>query len=193
MSEEIWKSVVGFEGFYEVSNLGKIRRIAGKTGTPKSPTPVATRMNRSGYLRANLTAEGSRATRTVHSTVITAFYGNPPSGKDRANHIDGNKINNSISNLEWTDAKGNGIHAKVLGLYNYGDRNGRAKLTWNQVDWIRNNAAEMSQSKMARILGVSSATVREIVIGEAWIIPTAANAMSASEAEIFQQANRNRV
>ena len=113
---EVWKDIKGFEGLYQVSNTGRIRaldrkigyrkgRLRNWKGTEKHPTE-----NAKGYLKVNLFKDGKSVTREVQRFVAEAFIPNPEC-KEQVNHIDGNKHNNNVSNLEWTTPRENTIHS----------------------------------------------------------------------------------
>ena len=102
MSEvETFVKIEGFEK-YEVSNLGKVRNI--KSGRILKPFP-----NRDGYLGHSLCENNKRKHLYLHRIIATAFIDNPGK-KPQVNHIDENKLNNDLSNLEWCTAKENLIH-----------------------------------------------------------------------------------
>ena len=114
--DEIWRDIKGFEGYYQVSNLGRIRgtdRIVGhrqgKTrlwrGNIKIPTTTQT-----GYLKVRLFKNGKSVTREVQRFVAEAFIDNPMN-KGQVNHIDGNKKNNRVDNLEWVTPRENVMHS----------------------------------------------------------------------------------
>ena len=109
--EEIWKDVVGFEGLYEVSNFGKVHSLRKNVPKEKMLTPF----NNDGYLRVTLRVNEKSHNMLVHRMVATAFIENPE-GKECVNHIDGNKKNNCVSNLEWATKSENTRHAIRLGL-----------------------------------------------------------------------------
>ena len=98
------ETFVDIEGFekYEVSNLGRVRNI--KSGRILKPFP-----NRGGYLRHKLYGYGKKKNLPLHRIIATAFIDNPD-GKPCVNHIDENKLNNDLSNLEWCTVKENNIH-----------------------------------------------------------------------------------
>lgn len=102
MGEEIWKDINGYEGLYKVSNLGNIKRF-NKSKNRKF------NINRNGYVLVNLYKNGTSKNLSVHRLVAKSFIPNPEN-KPQVNHIDGNKLNNCISNLEWCTAKENIIH-----------------------------------------------------------------------------------
>lgn len=111
MQIEIWKDVVDFEGLYEVSNLGNFRRHSSLTLN----TARKVHENRLGYLYASLSKLGVTYKKTVHQLVARAFIEGFSYG-DAVNHIDGNKQNNAVINLEKTTSQDNNIHAYTIGL-----------------------------------------------------------------------------
>jgi hypothetical protein len=112
--EEIWKDVVEWEGKYQVSNLGRVRKNTGRILTASA--------TRWGYFVVGLKVktDKSRVFR-IHRLVALAFIPNPEM-KATVNHIDGNKLNNCVTNLEWATQRENVQHAQVLGL-RYNSRN----------------------------------------------------------------------
>lgn len=112
--EEIWRDIKDYEGHYQVSNLGNVRSI--KSNKIKILKPFKNTA-RAGYLEVYLRLPGSKKTFKVHRLVAQAFIPNPNNLSD-INHIDEDKENNSVSNLEWCDHKYN---------MNYGTRNERTR------------------------------------------------------------------
>ena len=121
---EIWRDVVGFEGIYEVSNIGNIRTIEGKT-TSNSKYKVRhwkqrslkLKHDRNGYKRVCLWKDGKNNDWLVHRVVATAFISNP-NNYPMINHIDGVSNHNDVDNLEWCDSNHNVNHAFDTGLMN---------------------------------------------------------------------------
>lgn len=109
MKEEIWKDVVGYEGIYQVSNLGRIKSLKRK-GKIKN-----TQLDKDGYEHLSLWHNSKAKRMSVHRIVAQAFIPNPEN-KPVVNHIDGNKTNNIVNNLEWCTRSENDIHAYKLGL-----------------------------------------------------------------------------
>ena len=117
--EEIWRPVKGFEGYYEVSDLGRVRSIdrvvVDKNGRQqfKKGTLLKYRSDRQGYIVVALSIKKHYTHKCVHTLVADAFIPNPDN-LPQVNHKDEVKSNNCVDNLEWCSAKYNA---------NYGNRN----------------------------------------------------------------------
>jgi len=107
--DEIWKEVSGFNGMYRISNCGRLESIF--TGSPIIREPSLNKGYPSICLRINKKTINKR----IHRLVAEAFIPNPDN-KKTINHIDGNKQNNHVSNLEWCTQKENVQHAYRIGL-----------------------------------------------------------------------------
>lgn len=116
--KEIWKDAVGFEGRYEVSNLGRVRsHVCSFNGKdPKEPkTKILRDADNKGYRRVVLISkEGKRCCKTVHRLVAAAFLGDCTNME--INHIDCDKTNNRVDNLEICTQSHNTLHAYKHGL-----------------------------------------------------------------------------
>lgn len=118
---EIWKDIKGYEGYYQVSNLGNVRRLPTiikyknegfRNYPPKDLIPEKTY---DGYLRIVLMKEHKKQRFQIHRLVADAFIPNPEN-KEQVNHINGNKADNRVENLEWCTSSENARHAfDVLG------------------------------------------------------------------------------
>lgn len=125
--KEIWKDIPGYEGLYQVSNLGNVKSFF--TGKLLKKLPHST-----GYLAVVLYKDRTSKRRTVHRLVAMAFLPNPES-KLTVNHKNGNKHDNSVDNLEWATHKENQRHAVKTGLkvgINY--KNNRLSIPVAQYD-----------------------------------------------------------
>lgn len=122
--KEVWKAVVGYEGFYEVSNFGRVRNLGRVDNInhfhEERILKNGTRPN--GYLRVHLSKNGDAKWHSVHRLVAMAFV-EKKDGCDIVNHLDNNPKNNRADNLEWTDYKGNMQHATRQGRMHYQPRN----------------------------------------------------------------------
>ena len=111
--EEIWKDIAGYEGLYQVSNLGNVKSLNyHRSGNQKVLSPAN---GPSGYFTVRLTKDGKGASKFVHKLVAIAFLENQD-GKLCVNHKDGNKHNNRLENLEWATHQENTVHALRTGL-----------------------------------------------------------------------------
>ena len=114
--EEIWKPVVGYEGLYEVSNLGRVRSLNYRnTGKVKE---LISHDNGFGYLIVELRNSGNRKTYSVHRLVAQAFIPNPDNLPE-VNHRDLCKTNNCLLNLEWCSRKYNLEYSDICGRGRY--------------------------------------------------------------------------
>lgn len=130
--EEIWLPVVGYEALYEVSSFGRVKRLW-RTRIKKNP--MKSGISNCGYLKTYLSSGGVSKTFSTHRLVAQAFILNPEN-KPQVNHIDHNKLNNRIDNLEWCTAKENISHSKRAGRRAppaFGEKNQSHKFSNEQV------------------------------------------------------------
>lgn len=168
---EQWRSVVGYEGWYEVSNHGRVRRMKSYRSTFVGRI-LKLGINR-GYLRVVLSRGGSIKGARVHQLVTAAFIGPCPDGKE-VNHIDGDKTNNYVSNLEYLTPSENHRHAYRIGTHLptrvYGRKNPRNQriLTEEEVLSIRNRIGRETQKSIGESFGVCRSTISKIATGRSW-------------------------
>lgn len=114
MQDVTWKSVVGYEGIYEVSDTGRLRRISryGREWVRE----LKPKKTRDGYYEFTLTKGCKPKCIRAHRIVAFAFLGTPRGDRNEINHKDGNKLNNNVENLEWVTSSENQKHAYKLGL-----------------------------------------------------------------------------
>lgn len=123
MGNEVWKEIKGFEGWYEVSNLGRVRSVereithkCGKIQINPSKIKIPQlQKSGKGYLITQLFKNSSFKKKYIHRLVAAAFIPNPEE-KPQVNHIDGNTQNNNANNLEWCTQIENNKHAIETGL-----------------------------------------------------------------------------
>ena len=130
--EKYGKIFLGYEGLYQISNLGKIKSLKRKTKYQKSERNVKeiikkTFIGKEGYERVELSKNGVNKKYGVHRIVAMSFINNPLN-KETVNHINGIKTDNRVKNLEWATRSENELHAYKMNL---------AKNTKKQRDTIR--------------------------------------------------------
>ena len=128
---EIWKDIDEFAGLYQVSNLGRVRRIGSYSNQNsswdlKEPKILKERKHSNGYLRIMISKNGNHYDRYIHRLVAKEFCENKNNYKE-VNHIDGDKANNTSDNLEWCSRSHNNLHAYKKGLHTLHGCYGRKK------------------------------------------------------------------
>lgn len=167
---EEWRDIPGYEGLYQASSLGRIKRIA---GSPRCPHDrVLAHMSHRGYSQVALSKDGKPLTQQVHKLVCAAFLG--ASGGLHVNHKDGNPANNRIDNLEYVTPSENTQHAYNTGLQpsRKGSGNGQAKITEADVRKIRRRAASGfkygERKAFAAQMGIAGNTMTNIINNKLW-------------------------
>lgn len=173
VSEE-WLPVIGYELLYSVSSHGRVRRDTptqhGPAGYILKPQikvsgGVGKRRYR-GYLGVRLSNNGLIKNERITSLVARAFLGVPPAGF-QVNHIDGDKANNRVINLEYVSPKENRQHASRIGLNAVGTRHGSSKLTEAQVLEIR-SLPHATERVLAARYGVGDTTIHNVRSRHTW-------------------------
>jgi hypothetical protein len=172
--KENWKDVKGLEGFYQISDRGRVkslpRKIVTAHGVTRSVLGGILRPYKSvkGYLTVKIgISQQSKKHYFLHKMIAEAFIPNPYN-KKHVNHIDGDKLNNKISNLEWVTFKENITHAfkNRLIISARGEEAGRTKLTNKQVLKILNS--NLSSRELGKMYSVSKTTIAAIKTGISW-------------------------
>jgi hypothetical protein len=177
MNREGFKPVFGFEGFYEIKEPGIVwsvqRTIIRSNGTPQTwrAKEIATHISYNGYKMVNLSVVGESFGRTIHSMLVETFKlnGKIPKGMC-VNHIDGDKLNNQLDNLEVGTYSHNKLHALRTGLDDcIGETHPTAKLNRDQAEEIKERYSKGERIyKLAPAYNVSEKTIRNIVFGVHW-------------------------
>ena len=166
--KEIWKTIEGFEGLYEVSNLGRVRSLDrvrkagyGSTANIKGKILAPQNINNRKYLTVNLYRNEIGKHYLVHRLVANAFIPNP-NNLPEVNHKDENPSNNNVSNLEWCDRKYNNLYGTAT------ERRSRTRgKVVIQCDLNGNEIARhWSAREAARLIGKSQAAISRCCIGK---------------------------
>ena len=177
---ELWKDIPGYEGLYQASSLGRVKsldRLAVYRKDPKrfyhKQEKLLKQQKSKGYLSVKLfNGFSDGKTIHVHRLVATAFIPNPHK-LSTVNHINGNKSDNYVSNLEWVTHSYNVKHSYDTGLKspdNYkGEGNGTSKLTNLQVCSIRSDHANKSNyTTLSKKYNTSVSNIHSIVKRKSW-------------------------
>lgn len=175
MLKEIWKDIVGYEGLYKVSNLGYVKSINRTTSHNRILKGKLLKMivDKDNYFEVSLCKNNKKKNYRVHRLVAETFISNPDN-LPQVNHIDGNKQNNNVCNLEWVTCKQNIQHSFKMGLsfVKGGETHHCAKLSQKQVDFIRNNYKfrdkNFSTVALANFFGVTPSTITLITKNKNW-------------------------
>jgi hypothetical protein len=165
---EIWLPVEGFEAYYEVSNLGRVRSldrtvVAGarvirhQPGRVMCPAP-----DKCGYPRIIFRVRGKLQTHPVHRLVCRAFHGPAPDGRPEVHHIDRDRSNARADNLEWVSRSENLAHKDSRG-----ERNNFSKLTEDAAREIKARRGEPAKD-LAAAFGVRACSIYGIWSGKRW-------------------------
>lgn len=174
---EIWKDVVGYEGRYQVSNIGRVKSLARvvirRNNVPQHRTEriMNPATDGKGYKRISLSKNAKDSTKKVHRLVAEAFIPNPKN-LPQVNHKNCIKYDNRVENLEWCDNSHNQKHAFKHGL-NYarkGENANRALLTNKQVCEIKKllSTGKYYQHEIAKMYNVSQSAISHINIGKTY-------------------------
>jgi hypothetical protein len=180
MPDERWLPVVGFEGWYEVSDQGRVRSLARtimrKDGKKYKVKPHILTPNLNGSRKRNRQhvevllsgPNGSQVHARIHTLVLTAFVGPRPPGME-CRHLNGNAKNNWLINLIWGTAKENSDDSERHGTRVHGSRKHNAKLQETDIPTIR--AARASGVKLSAIAtqyGVEPQTISRVARQTGW-------------------------
>lgn len=169
---EIWRSVPGYEGHYEVSNLGRLRSIARVVphalyGQRKIPDKVRAPTVSKTACSINLSLNGQNKMWLMHHLVLLAFCGPRPKELD-TRHLDGDFTNNALYNIVYGTRKENVTDALRHGTATVGKNNGRARLTEDDVRRIRRLIGKYTMTRIAKHYGVGLTTIHHIKSGTTW-------------------------
>lgn len=165
--EEIWKDVKGYEGLYQVSNLGKVKSLP-KVGSVKENI-LKNFIKDQGYLAVTVSKNDKRKTYLNHRLLAISFIPNPEN-KLEVNHKNGIKDDNRVDNLEWCTHSENIKHAydNNLLISRKGESHHNTKLSDQNISEILNNYSSKSQLELSKIYKVSRRQINNIINKKSW-------------------------
>lgn len=171
---EIWKDIAGYEGYYQVSNYGRVKSLKrwvlskNNKKMPVKEKILKLQNDKDGYKTVELNKNSKGIHFRVHRLVADAFIPNPEN-KPEVNHINGIKYDNLLENLEWNTDLENRTHAIETGLQvQKGIGNGRSKLTEEQVLEIRLIGKSIFATILAKKYNVSNTVIGNIIKRKSW-------------------------
>lgn len=180
--KEIWKDIENFEGYYQVSDKGRVRSldriIKGNRNSSyvRKGQLLSPIFNSEGYLSVNLTKEHQQKGMRINRLVAQAFIENP-NNLPEVNHKDFNKQNNFVNNLEWMTTKENSQHffsSKISEVRNKKlrhENNPRSRVNWNDAKLIRKLREEfkLKVKTLMWLFDLSNSQVNRIIYYQQWI------------------------
>jgi len=172
---ETWKAIPDYEGLYEASDLGNIRRAKDMGGQRFYPAYGLLKprvVNDVGYMQVSLTKDKKVTQLFIHRLIALTFLGIPDNPKMQVNHKNGIVQDNRLENLEWVTCSENHRHAfSELGRQTMkGERHGNAKLTDEIVMEAKNRYAQgnITYAQLASEYGVSQGVIGRAIKGDTW-------------------------
>ena len=174
---EVWKDIPNFEGSYQVSSMGRVRSVDrmvtykdGRIQKHKGRVRKPHVHKNTGYEQAGLYNDNGVTNKSVHRLVLETFKPCVNMNDLQVNHLDGNKLNNHLTNLEWVTGLDNISHAYDIGLVvNKGERGHNAKLSNADVlEILQKLDTGESQGDIGLDYGVSRSCIAQINAGLTW-------------------------
>ena len=168
---EVFKDILGYEGLYQVSNLGKVKSTERKAKHWRGGLlTVKSRImkpftSKCGYLIVSISKNSIDNKFLIHRLVSNAFIPNPYN-KPQVNHINGIKTDNKVSNLEWATTSENSLHAFKNNLKAKGQNRTQSKLTNKEVLEIRHS--NLRNIELSRLYNISKSIISGIQKGRLW-------------------------
>lgn len=162
INTEQWKSIDGYEGLYEINNIGNVKN---------RHSSILSERIKKGYNTCRLSKNGVYKEHSIHRLVASAFIPNPEN-KPQVNHINGIKSDNRVSNLEWCTISENTKHALDLGLLKIrrGEQVKNSILTEKDVLEIRKNTnvSNLEKKRLSLLYKVSYSTIDDVITRRRW-------------------------
>jgi hypothetical protein len=166
---EEWKYILGYGERYKISSLGRMASLARKDSMGRDVNERILSQNIAhGYFYVDLCLEGDRKRYFIHRLVAQYFVKNPLN-KPEVNHIDGNKQNDCMQNLEWVTSSENKLHSYRIGLQKRrpGIKHPLAKLNDDSIREIRKS--NLSNDELGEKYGVTRGTIWAAKNGKTWL------------------------
>ena len=169
MKREQWLPIPGYEGLYDVSDMGRVRSYPRNGTQHKTPIILKRRLCKTkGYVITTLTKNNKAKIYSTHILVMLAFVGTVPHGMECC-HNDGVRSNCLLSNLRYDTRKNNHKDKLAHGTHQAGEKNGSAKLSYMDVKAIRRRASKGELLyKIAADYPVTKEMIGRIVSGKNW-------------------------
>lgn len=176
LSNEIWKDIRDYEGFYKASPSGSIlslhKNYFGKNASRKTNKTLSQHIDKNGYVSVVLVKNKIKKTQKLHRLIAMTFIDNPKN-KPCVNHINGIKTDNRVENLEWVSYSENELHAIATGLKNHdkirGENSCNAILNKEKATEIKKMIENgVRSSDIARMFKVSPQLICDIKKGRRW-------------------------
>jgi len=174
MDKEIWKDVPGYEGYYQASSIGRARSLDRtipwrEIFIRRRGKILSSGINSCGRLTVVLNKYGKRKTYPVHQLVLMAFVGTKPNNME-CRHLDGDPLNNDLSNLRWGTASENQLDRRIHGTSNRGEKNCNNKLSIKDIACIKNKLRrpKVNMQAIADEYKVSRTTISTINSEKIW-------------------------
>lgn len=164
--EEIWKDIKDYEGLYQVSNLGRVKSLGNRSNHKKEK--ILASHIRNQYYGVTLYKDSHYKNYTIHRLVAEAFIPNPEN-KPEVNHIDENKLNNRVNNLEWVTKKENINYG--VGAYTRNSKNRNRGLSMSKpVQCIETGVIYPSIIEASRQTGINDSDISRACRGKRKVI-----------------------
>jgi hypothetical protein len=154
--QEIWKDIEGYEGLYQVSNIGRVKSFP-RHGTVANGKIMKQHYDSKGYARVCLSKNGQKQNCKTHRLVAKAFIPNPHHYK-QVNHRDENKYNNNVCNLEWCDNRYNATYNERMKKI--------AKKISRKIRCVETNETFPSISEASRKMGICHSSIVYVCQGK---------------------------
>jgi len=161
--KEIWKDIEGYADLYRISNYGNVYSFGNSKNV--KPSKMKGWINKYGYRMVDLYKDKKCKHHFVSRLVAQHFIDNSEN-KKQVNHIDGDKLNNRVNNLEWVTGQENKEHAVKLKLHPHNETHGMAKLTNEDVKKIR--LSTLKNSEIAKLYNVTRNHIARIKKYKLW-------------------------